>query len=499
VIDVDSAPNTATLLEVPIDDVEVAGFNPRTNWDFEALIQLANSIREHGILEPLVVRRKLGGSCYQLIAGERRLKAAYQANLPTVPVRVVDVDDRTAQELGLVENLVREDLDAIEVALAFQKLADLGVKQAEIGRRVGKSQPLVANTLRLLNLPADVQERIRRGELSTAHGVSLARFAKFPEVCSAIAEQAVRSNLTSKGIDSEEIPYSYILEQKGLIRTVDSRYAFRQTHCKQCPFQAYSNQGHDGYWGRCLKPAHFDDLKAAEEAERHAAVIAESRSTSASGESLPVVDRLEYGTYEDLSSRGAPAGCKLTACPNYSHVLFHGRPATLCMDPKCFKRLKTAQTKAENKARKLAIQAMAKALAAATKPLTEIGPREAAIVACYALSCADASAIAPALKARGIPENVWKKPETYTTNTKLLEEYAKLDPRDLLLAVVEALVQGECHQELDSGNYVSGRVNLRAGEWYLGEPPTEAERKVAEWAPEILAAAGREPAGIPKL
>ena len=165
----DSAPNTDAfgLDSLPIHLVEPNGFNPRSSFDEVALAELAESIRQHGILEPLVVRfrkSELEPSLvigYDLIAGERRLRAAKLAGLSTVPVRVVDVDDRTAHELALVENLVREDLDPIETAEGYRRLAELGVKQAEIGRRVGRSQPLVANTMRLLQLPADVVERIR--------------------------------------------------------------------------------------------------------------------------------------------------------------------------------------------------------------------------------------------------------------------------------------------------------------------------------------------------
>lgn len=563
---VDSAPNSAeattySLEAIPIDQVDVAGFNPRSHFSEEGLAELAESIRQHGILEPLVVRLhhpapidqaklakelrhhglpdvhrelvcrdlenvvKAGGRAYvyhmpygaiggsevyrdealkmgldlefgetssvgsvrvstrpleepryDLIAGERRLRAAKLAGLATVPVRVVDVDDRTAQELAVVENLQREDLNPIEVATGFLALADLGMKQAEIGRRIGRSQPVVANTLRLLTLPKDVQDRIRTGELSTAHGVSLARFAKFPEAVSAIAEMAQRNTMTAKELQ-EGIPFSYHLEQKNLLRTVDSRYAFRQTHCKQCPFQAYRNQDNNGYWGWCLKPEHFDELKAAEVAASQAEVLAEiakaQGAAAAAGEDLPVVDRLEYGTYENLDNglqpHGlAPAGCKLAECPSYRRVIRHGRAATLCMDPKCFKRLGIAQTKAANKARKLAVQNRAKALAAATKSLTEIGPREAAILAAYALSHVHPEAIAEAGKARGLPENARLRPDS-TTAKVLMERYAQLDPRDLLLAVVEAIVQGEAAQEL-AKDYVYGRVNLHAGEWYVGEP-----------------------------
>lgn len=505
-----SAPNSHDVFaELDVERILVAGFNPRSTFTEESLAELAESIRQHGLLEPLIVRPKIHNDAhardekrrplFELIAGERRLRAAKLAGLQVVPVRVVDVDDRTAHELALVENIAREGLNPIELAAGFQALADLGMKQREIGERIGRSQPVVANTLRLLTLPPDVQERIRSGELSMAHGVALARFAKFPEACSAIAETAVASKTTSKQLEEDGVPFQYVLGQKGLVHTVGEYESIVKTDCERCPFDAYRK----GQWsGYCLYPAHYQALKAEADAERDKELrvkIAEVQvSAEASGEGqLPILDRLEYGTYENLDNglqpHGlAPAGCRLAECPSYRRAIRHGRATTLCMDPKCFKRLRTAQTKAENKARKLAIQTRAKQLAVATKPLQEIGPREAAIVAAYALSHVNPEAIAEAGKARGLPENARLRPDT-TTAKVLMERYAQLDPRDLLLAVVEAILQGEASTEL-SNTYTYGDVHYHAGEWYLGEGASEREIEMAE-----MLTAATEPATIPRL
>jgi ParB family transcriptional regulator, chromosome partitioning protein len=148
-------------------------FQPRELFDETALDELALSIREKGLLQPLVVRR-LGDSRFQLIAGERRFRAAQRAGLSRVPIFIRDADDGEALELALIENLQREDLNPLEEARAFQRLADeFRLGHEEIARRLGKSRSAVTNSLRLLQLPAEVQAQIESGALSAGHARSL--------------------------------------------------------------------------------------------------------------------------------------------------------------------------------------------------------------------------------------------------------------------------------------------------------------------------------------
>ena len=156
-------------LSVPIDSIVKNPFQPRKLFDAAALDDLAASIREHGVLQPLLVRRLEKGG-YELIAGERRLKASGIAGLKEVPVRVRDVDDKNSLEVSLIENLQREGLNPIEEADGYRMLADMfGLTQEEIAARVGKGRATVANAVRLLDLQEEIREMIRRGRLSAGH------------------------------------------------------------------------------------------------------------------------------------------------------------------------------------------------------------------------------------------------------------------------------------------------------------------------------------------
>ena len=164
-----------TIQEVPITELAPSPYQPRAKVDESRLSELAESIKAHGILQPLILRRS--GKGYQVIAGERRLRAAMLAGLTRVPAVIREAKDHEMLELALVENLQREDINPMEAAQAYQRLMDeFGLTQEEVASRVGKSRPGVANTLRMLNLPAAVQTSIREGKLEEGHGKILASF-----------------------------------------------------------------------------------------------------------------------------------------------------------------------------------------------------------------------------------------------------------------------------------------------------------------------------------
>ena len=155
--------------QLPIYKVEPNPDQPRQDFDEEELQALADSITVHGIIQPLTVREMPNGY-YQIIAGERRWRAARIANLSDVPAVIIEADDKKAMELALIENLQRQDLNPLEEALGYQTLMnEYGLTQEEAAGRVGKSRPAVANALRLLGLCPEVQERVRKGELSAGH------------------------------------------------------------------------------------------------------------------------------------------------------------------------------------------------------------------------------------------------------------------------------------------------------------------------------------------
>lgn len=161
------------VLELPIAKVEPRDNQPRTVFDEEALSELAESIREYGVIQPVTVR-KLDSGYYQLIAGERRWRAARLAGLTEIPARVIEADDKLTTELALVENLQREDLNPVEEAQGYRTLMEeYGLTQDEAAQRVGKSRPAVANALRLLSLAPEVLQFVEQGLLSAGHARSL--------------------------------------------------------------------------------------------------------------------------------------------------------------------------------------------------------------------------------------------------------------------------------------------------------------------------------------
>jgi len=163
----------SALRDVPVDSIEPNPHQPRAHFEEESLAELAASIKEIGVLQPLLVRQKPDGS-YQLIAGERRWRAAQRAKLAMVPVVVRNVDELGSVEQALVENLHRQDLTALEEASAYQQLAeDFSLTHEAVAKRVGKSRSAVTNALRLLTLPATVQGYLADGRLSAGHAKAL--------------------------------------------------------------------------------------------------------------------------------------------------------------------------------------------------------------------------------------------------------------------------------------------------------------------------------------
>ena len=159
----------STYRELPVYKIEPNPDQPRREFDEEELQALADSITVHGVIQPLTVREMPSGY-YQIIAGERRWRAARMAGLSDIPVVVIEADDRKAMELALIENLQRQDLNVVEEALGYQALIqEYGLTQEEAAERVGKSRPAVANTLRLLTLSDEVLEKLKQGALTAGH------------------------------------------------------------------------------------------------------------------------------------------------------------------------------------------------------------------------------------------------------------------------------------------------------------------------------------------
>ena len=209
---VDEAPSKGPYQLLPLYKVEPNPDQPRQDFDEEALQALADSIAMHGVVQPLTVREQSSGY-YQIIAGERRWRAARLAGLQEIPVVVIEADDKKTMELALIENLQRQDLNPVEEAQGYQALIEIhGLTQEEAASRVGKSRPTVANSLRLLGLCPEVLEMVRSGTLSAGHAravLSLKTEKRQKEAAQKIAALGLsvrQAELLCKNMDKETPP-----------------------------------------------------------------------------------------------------------------------------------------------------------------------------------------------------------------------------------------------------------------------------------------------------
>lgn len=187
---------------IAISSLVASAVQPRTEFSIQALNDLAASIREHGILQPILVRRHEDGVRYEIVAGERRFRAAAKANLDQVPCLVVDIADEKALPIALVENLQREDLNPLEEARGFLRLSDeLGYTQEEIARVVGKDRATVANTMRLLKLPMSVQEMVADRTLTMGHARALLG-VKIPALIEELAYVVAKEGMSVRDVES---------------------------------------------------------------------------------------------------------------------------------------------------------------------------------------------------------------------------------------------------------------------------------------------------------
>lgn len=192
---------------IKITAIEPNRNQPRKQFDDEALTQLADSIREHGLIQPLLVRPLENGN-YQIVAGERRWRASRMAGLTEIPVIIRDLDDVKTMELALIENLQRENLNAVEEALGYKELMEsYNMTQAEVSKSVGKSRSAVANTVRLLNLPEKVKDYVISGDISSGHARALLALEE-DELIIATAEKILKDGLTVRDIEKMAKPKS---------------------------------------------------------------------------------------------------------------------------------------------------------------------------------------------------------------------------------------------------------------------------------------------------
>lgn len=214
------------MVEIPIDEIVPNPYQPRKSLDEESLNELAESIRQHGILQPIVVRKVEKG--YEIIAGERRYKAAMKAGLGKVPAIIKEATDEELMEYALIENLQREDLNPIEAAYALKRLMDtFQLTQEEIADKIGKRRSTIANLLRLLKLPEDIQRMVSEGRLTMGHARALLSVDD-PEEQRRLAEEIVSRSLSVREVEKEVSRKVKVLERdKSIEESFIKRYGVK--------------------------------------------------------------------------------------------------------------------------------------------------------------------------------------------------------------------------------------------------------------------------------
>ncbi len=189
------------ILQLPVEKIKSNPHQPRADFSYESLEELTNSIKEHGILQPLIVTRTDDGG-YQLVAGERRLRAAQILELKTVPAVIRKVEEQQKLELALVENLQRKDLNPIEEAVAYQRLIDeFNLTQEEVAKRIGKSRTVITNTLRLLTLPTEIQKTLIAGKINYSTARVIVGLP--PEQRMSFFKKVLKQDLTVRAIEGQ--------------------------------------------------------------------------------------------------------------------------------------------------------------------------------------------------------------------------------------------------------------------------------------------------------
>lgn len=197
--DINAPVNVSSTVKIALDEIRPNPYQPRKTFDQAALQDLANSIKEHGVFNPVLVRKSVVG--YELIAGERRLRASKLAKMNDIPAIIVDFNDTQMMEISILENIQREDLSPLEEAKAYQQLIEkLNYTQEKLAERIGKSRPYITNSLRLLKLPLSVQDLLNTGKLTNGHARALLAIEDEEKMIE-LASRAVKENLTVRDIE----------------------------------------------------------------------------------------------------------------------------------------------------------------------------------------------------------------------------------------------------------------------------------------------------------
>jgi len=410
---------------VPLTDIKASPDNPRSvGFDDAGLADLVESIKAQGLIEPVVLRVNSEDDVkdphpFVLVVGERRWRACMVAGQETIPAIIRwDLDRKAALELTVIENFQRQDLNPIDEARGFQSLQQVaGLTQKQIGERIGASQPVIANRLRLLELTPEVQLELQNGTLSLGQGLAMLRHVKglTPQAINLMAYEVMDDRMTVKEIE-RATPGLGLMEEQGLNVYIGHEGDIGRgwkAPCQECPFNARRQTLSGAQY--CFKPEHALELRTAWEAERDlvrltalddakaasqavaagmavaappappveiapetaqdddtAAEPVEVATDSAPApapepepaenvtnlwDKLPKLEMMEWGTFERVTEYTKPEGCsEQCACRGLARAQTLDYPVPVCFDPKRYSSLKAVETKARNKAKATALQ-----------------------------------------------------------------------------------------------------------------------------------------------
>ena len=345
------------LQYVALNQIWPNPLNPRQRFEPEALAELVASVRELGILEPLVLTPATDeGEGYLVVAGERRRQAAVEVGLTWVPAVIRDLDTKDQLALMLAENIIRADLDPIEEARGLRQLLDeCGLKQEDLARRIGKSQPWISNRLRLLRLPETVLERLQSGELSAGHAQVLLQYEAAPKTLEAAAKRIIKDRIPVADVGAKAVQGSLDKAEHRALSEYSSGFDLKD--CKGCEYDKTPG------WNRvCLNPDCYDRKQAEAVAAKQAEVA--SKTTGLTRQDLVAAGRQIAQEWDFRRARDA--ACE--SCSNRQTVSgWNNKPEDICLDPDCC----SAKSKAKDEAEKQARREKAEAELAAIKAAAE--------------------------------------------------------------------------------------------------------------------------------
>lgn len=347
-----------TDLTIPLAQITSSPENPRKHFDEQKLQELADSIKASGLLEPLIVRRlqEAEAASFEIIAGERRYRACKIAGMEEVPCRILDgVDDKHALELSLIENLQRDDLDPIEEAAAYLKLKQLGYKETEIGKRIGKHQSTIANSIRLLDLPDEIKEHVSEGRISASHARGLLTYAAAPKALDVMTQVAL-SGAPCRQVEDPEKNIHELTNRGAAIQLWTGRtdLDWKRECAGKCDKYRSSGGGNEGI---CLDPECFDQ-KSQEASDKRIAKEKKKREAAAQSGEIFTYDefRKKFGYSADCLDRdGTPSACREDCDKRVTVLQTIGDNEyyiPYCIDSECHRKLKASDTRAKNKSKR---------------------------------------------------------------------------------------------------------------------------------------------------